>query len=184
MGSWCIMCLRLSVFFIYAFLKIKDNVCLIPCVGFLFVQAELFDKFLHGSTLEECYSAVASVANRWLDLLDVCKSLLALSIKTTSLKHCPYAPWGTSLSFCIIQACYKLHGQIKIEKEVCLKFHCFCFLLPSESRKGYCRQWVAWLYIRIKHNEQVFSGLWKPKVMCSDHCKTSGWFSWRYNGQR
>ncbi|KAI7983738.1 DNA polymerase epsilon catalytic subunit A [Camellia lanceoleosa] len=33
-------------------------------------QAELFDKFLHGSTLEECYFAVASVANRWLDLLD------------------------------------------------------------------------------------------------------------------
>ncbi|XP_058215283.1 DNA polymerase epsilon catalytic subunit A-like isoform X2 [Rhododendron vialii] len=33
-------------------------------------QAELFDKFLNGSTLEECYSAVASVANRWLDLLD------------------------------------------------------------------------------------------------------------------
>ncbi|PSR89873.1 DNA polymerase epsilon catalytic subunit A like [Actinidia chinensis var. chinensis] len=33
-------------------------------------QAELFDKFLHGSTLGECYSAVASVANRWLDLLD------------------------------------------------------------------------------------------------------------------
>jgi DNA polymerase epsilon subunit 1 len=35
------------------------------------LQAEVFDKFLHGSTLEECYSAVASVANRWLDLLDV-----------------------------------------------------------------------------------------------------------------
>ena len=35
-------------------------------------QAELFDKFLHGSTLDECYSAVAAVANRWLDLLDVC----------------------------------------------------------------------------------------------------------------
>ncbi|GKC37983.1 DNA polymerase epsilon catalytic subunit A-like protein [Tanacetum coccineum] len=33
-------------------------------------QAELFDKFLHGSTLEECYSVVASVANHWLDLLD------------------------------------------------------------------------------------------------------------------
>ncbi|KAL4591685.1 hypothetical protein LXL04_004655 [Taraxacum kok-saghyz] len=33
-------------------------------------QAELFDKFLQGSTLEECYAAVASVANRWLDLLD------------------------------------------------------------------------------------------------------------------
>lgn len=37
------------------------------------LQAELFDKFLHGSTLEECYAAVAAVANRWLDLLDVCK---------------------------------------------------------------------------------------------------------------
>ncbi|KAF3780559.1 DNA polymerase epsilon catalytic subunit A [Nymphaea thermarum] len=33
-------------------------------------QAEVFDKFLHGSTLEECYAAVSSVANRWLDLLD------------------------------------------------------------------------------------------------------------------
>ncbi|KAK1275110.1 DNA polymerase epsilon catalytic subunit A [Acorus gramineus] len=33
-------------------------------------QAEVFDKFLHGATLEECYTAVASVANRWLDLLD------------------------------------------------------------------------------------------------------------------
>ncbi|XP_010557398.1 PREDICTED: DNA polymerase epsilon catalytic subunit A [Tarenaya hassleriana] len=33
-------------------------------------QAELFDKFLHGSTLQECYFAVAAVANRWLDLLD------------------------------------------------------------------------------------------------------------------
>lgn len=31
----------------------------------------MFDKFLHGSTLEECYAAVASVANRWLDMLDV-----------------------------------------------------------------------------------------------------------------
>ncbi|XP_058761674.1 DNA polymerase epsilon catalytic subunit A-like isoform X2 [Vicia villosa] len=33
-------------------------------------QAELFDNFLHGSTLKECYSEVAIVANRWLDLLD------------------------------------------------------------------------------------------------------------------
>ncbi|XP_042499556.1 DNA polymerase epsilon catalytic subunit A-like isoform X2 [Macadamia integrifolia] len=33
-------------------------------------QAEVFDKFLHGATLEECYAAVASVADRWLDLLD------------------------------------------------------------------------------------------------------------------
>ena len=33
-------------------------------------QSEVFDQFLEGSTLEECYNAVASVANRWLDLLD------------------------------------------------------------------------------------------------------------------
>ena len=33
-------------------------------------QAEVFDKFLLGSTLQECYQAVASVANRWLDMLD------------------------------------------------------------------------------------------------------------------
>ncbi|KAG1663133.1 hypothetical protein FOA52_000655 [Chlamydomonas sp. UWO 241] len=33
-------------------------------------QAEVFEKFLAGSTLEECYHAVAAVANRWLDMLD------------------------------------------------------------------------------------------------------------------
>lgn len=35
-------------------------------------QAEIFDNFLHGETLEECYAAVAAVADRWLDLLEVC----------------------------------------------------------------------------------------------------------------
>lgn len=44
------------------------------------LQAELFDKFLHGKTLEGCYSAVASVANGWLDLLDVCKISLLLTV--------------------------------------------------------------------------------------------------------
>lgn len=34
-------------------------------------QAEIFDNFLHGETLEECYAAVAAVADRWLDLLEV-----------------------------------------------------------------------------------------------------------------
>lgn len=33
-------------------------------------QSEVFDQFLEGQTLEECYDAVAAVANRWLDLLD------------------------------------------------------------------------------------------------------------------
>ncbi|GAB4815178.1 hypothetical protein N2152v2_002224 [Parachlorella kessleri] len=33
-------------------------------------QGEVFDQFLQGGTLEECYGAVAAVANRWLDMLD------------------------------------------------------------------------------------------------------------------
>ncbi|KXZ56813.1 hypothetical protein GPECTOR_1g732 [Gonium pectorale] len=33
-------------------------------------QAEVFEQFLSGSSLEQCYAAVAAVANRWLDLLD------------------------------------------------------------------------------------------------------------------
>ena len=33
-------------------------------------QSEVFNHFLRGGTLAECYSAVASVANRWLDLID------------------------------------------------------------------------------------------------------------------
>ncbi|PRW20477.1 DNA polymerase epsilon catalytic subunit A [Chlorella sorokiniana] len=33
-------------------------------------QGEVFDQFLKGATLEECYAAVAAVANRWLDMLD------------------------------------------------------------------------------------------------------------------
>ena len=30
----------------------------------------MFDQFLKGDTLEECYAAVAAVATRWLDLRD------------------------------------------------------------------------------------------------------------------
>lgn len=33
-------------------------------------QGEIFDQFLKGGTLHECYQAVAGVANRWLDMLD------------------------------------------------------------------------------------------------------------------
>ncbi|EJD53603.1 DUF1744-domain-containing protein [Auricularia subglabra TFB-10046 SS5] len=32
-------------------------------------QSEIFDKFLLGSTTEECYAAVAEIANQWLDIL-------------------------------------------------------------------------------------------------------------------
>ena len=34
------------------------------------LQGEVFDQFLRGDSLEECYDAVAAVANRWLDMLD------------------------------------------------------------------------------------------------------------------
>jgi hypothetical protein len=33
-------------------------------------QAEVFEQFLAGSSLAQCYDAVAAVANRWLDMLD------------------------------------------------------------------------------------------------------------------
>lgn len=33
-------------------------------------QGEVFDQFLKGSCLSECYQSVAAVANRWLDMLD------------------------------------------------------------------------------------------------------------------
>ena len=32
-------------------------------------QSSVFEAFLHGSTLEEVYEAVARVANYWLDVL-------------------------------------------------------------------------------------------------------------------
>jgi len=32
-------------------------------------QAEVFEKFLEGNSLEECYAAVSKVANDWLDIL-------------------------------------------------------------------------------------------------------------------
>ena len=33
-------------------------------------QAELFDQFLRGNTIEECYAQVASCANAWLDIVE------------------------------------------------------------------------------------------------------------------
>jgi hypothetical protein len=40
------------------------------CTDDRWAQGEVFDQFLKGSSLEECYAAVAAVANRWLDMLD------------------------------------------------------------------------------------------------------------------
>eukprot|EP00898_Chlorokybus_atmophyticus_P000434 jgi/Chlat1/1391/Chrsp12S02054 len=33
-------------------------------------QSEVFENFLQGETLEECYEAVGAVANRWLDMIE------------------------------------------------------------------------------------------------------------------
>lgn len=57
---------------------------------FVWFQAEVFEKFLCGETLEQCYDAVASVANRWLDLLEVssqANSLLTRSKWWLCLTH-------------------------------------------------------------------------------------------------
>ena len=32
-------------------------------------QSSVFEVFLHGNTLEECYASVATVADYWLDVL-------------------------------------------------------------------------------------------------------------------
>ena len=33
-------------------------------------QQEVFEKFLEGSTLQECYDACGEVAQRWYDILE------------------------------------------------------------------------------------------------------------------
>lgn len=49
-------------------------------------QSEVFENFLAGDSLEECYEAVAACANRWLDMLDVRASYcLKLLCETESL---------------------------------------------------------------------------------------------------
>jgi hypothetical protein len=53
-------------------LKAKISTVLKLYIGF---QAEVFEKFLCGETLEQCYNAVASIADRWLDLLEVIRFL-------------------------------------------------------------------------------------------------------------
>jgi DNA polymerase epsilon subunit 1 len=43
-------------------------------------QGEVFDQFLKGGSLAECYDAVAAVANRWLDMLETQVRLLCTSM--------------------------------------------------------------------------------------------------------
>ncbi len=44
----------------------------------------MFERFLLGDSLEECYDAVAEVANRWLDMLDTQASMITLSLSATN----------------------------------------------------------------------------------------------------
>ncbi|KAJ0887133.1 putative DNA-directed DNA polymerase [Helianthus annuus] len=74
--------------------------------------AELFEKFLHGSTLEECYSVVASVANRWLDLLDnqgkdIADSELLDYISESSTMSKSLADYGNQKS-CAVTTAWRL----------------------------------------------------------------------------
>ena len=43
-------------------------------------QAEVFDQFLAGDSLPDCYAAVGAVANRWLDMLDTQARARALCV--------------------------------------------------------------------------------------------------------
>ncbi len=49
----------------------------------------MFERFLLGDSLEECYDAVAEVANRWLDMLDTQASMFTslLSMTQTLMTH-------------------------------------------------------------------------------------------------
>lgn len=58
-GAWCVCLCHLVV------VQRRGELKLIKVF-----QAEVFEQFLAGSSLSECYDAVAAVANRWLDMLD------------------------------------------------------------------------------------------------------------------
>ena len=46
-------------------------------------QSSVFEAFLNGSTLEECYASVAKVADYWLDVLysQVCLCMLCVCVR-------------------------------------------------------------------------------------------------------
>ncbi|KAI5066379.1 hypothetical protein GOP47_0019003 [Adiantum capillus-veneris] len=72
-------------------------------------QAEVFEKFLCGETLEQCYDAVASVANRWLDLLenhgvDIVDSELLDYISESSTMSKSLAEYGEQKSCAVTTA--------------------------------------------------------------------------------
>jgi len=64
-------------------------------------QSSVFEAFLKGETLEECYSAVARVADYWLDVLfsKVCSRYKRCS-SSFHIIHCYMA--GRNARFCLV----------------------------------------------------------------------------------
>lgn len=59
-------------------------------------QAEVFENFLNGESLQQCYAAVGAVADRWLDFLEVPTSLTACTVYSR-IKICK----DSSMSGCL-----------------------------------------------------------------------------------
>ena len=74
-------------------------------------QGEVFERFLAGSTLEECYAAVAAVADRWLDLLDTQARAVTVRPVTSSWSIYPYTGGLYSLWPCEV-SCGPLSSTI------------------------------------------------------------------------
>ena len=53
-------------------------------------QSSVFESFLQGNTLEECYQMVAKVADYWLDVLYSQVSILDVSCEECALRHISY----------------------------------------------------------------------------------------------
>lgn len=72
-------------------------------------QSEVFDHFLAGETLEQCYESVASVANRWLDLLDT--RGLDLKVPIFTICYLKIIPKNYDLLGCLV---YKIISLLSI----------------------------------------------------------------------
>ena len=49
-------------------------------------QSQVFEHFLAGDTLQECYSAVGAIANQWLDVLDEQGECLSLCVLLSNVR--------------------------------------------------------------------------------------------------
>ncbi|RLN07683.1 hypothetical protein C2845_PM11G04980 [Panicum miliaceum] len=117
-------------------------------------MAEVFDKFLHGSTLEECYSAVASVANRWLDLLDnqgidIADSELLDFISESSTMSKSLVDYGEQKS-CAVTTAKRLAEFLGDSMVKDKGLHCQYIVArePQDNSQYYVRHEIAKHYLR------------------------------------